>query len=793
MKAKKLVMGLIILCFLISITCVSASENINDTIAEKDEISLDGTDLNSAVLKDSNERQKTIDELANEINNTKAGGKIILDCNYYSGTSNRSDAIEIIENDIILDGQGHTIDGNGSNMDNLFFVYSNSVTLKNIVFRNWDLTDNDNFIIWLGDGGIMNNCTFINNNADISSLIDWTGNDGIMDNCKFKNNTAITDSILYWTGDHGTVANTTFTNNIAENGGAIYYNGRNLTIKNCRFTKNTAEYGGAIYSCGPLSNILSSTFESNTATAGGAIYLEHSNYTIFQCDFISNNVTDNGGAIYSCGFDGKINQSIFENNRADEFGGAIYSTEDIFMIGNSKFTQNNASAGGAIFLENYGSITNTTFKSNTAEYGGAIFTDDINIDNSILEANYAKESGGALYAESMTITNNTTFIKNSAKSAGAINTDEGNIINSSFIQNSAENAGALFIGNSTIENSTFTKNTAKLNGGAIYLSGYLTLNNTVFEKNTAASANNILVESGNATFDNETRYDTPLIIKKVGIASKIKVNTYGYNFNLNVNLSASNKTFNEGEVTITINNKKYTAKVQKNTAEFSIANLNAGKYLATISFAYSDYGTTENFEFEIQKNNATITAKAKSFLINYAYKYSVILKDTNGKLITGKNVTFVLNGKTIGSATTNSKGVATFKITSKMLKTAKAGKKNLIIKLNNNNFNAVSKTVKLTIEKEKSKFAAKNKKFKRSLKTKKYKVTLKNSKGKAIKKMTVTIKVKGKTYKAKTNSKGKATFKITKLTKKGTFKAILKFKTTKYYKGCSKKVKIIVR
>ena len=67
MKAKKLVMGLIILCFLISITCVSASENINDTIAEKDEISLDGTDLNSAVLKDSNERQKTIDELANEI------------------------------------------------------------------------------------------------------------------------------------------------------------------------------------------------------------------------------------------------------------------------------------------------------------------------------------------------------------------------------------------------------------------------------------------------------------------------------------------------------------------------------------------------------------------------------------------------------------------------------------------------------------------------------------------------------------------------------------------------------
>ena len=41
-----------------------------------------------------------------------------------------------------------------------------------------------------------------------------------------------------------------------------------------------------------------------------------------------------------------------------------------------------------------------------------------------------------------------------------------------------------------------------------------------------------------------------------------------------------------------------------------------------------------------------------------------------------------------------------------------------------------------------------------------------------MKKAKVTLKVKGKTYAAKTNSKGKATFKITKLTKKGTYKAI---------------------
>ena len=52
---------------------------------------------------------------------------------------------------------------------------------------------------------------------------------------------------------------------------------------------------------------------------------------------------------------------------------------------------------------------------------------------------------------------------------------------------------------------------------------------------------------------------------------------------------------------------------------------------------------------------------------------------------------------------------------------------------------------------------------------------------------------RSKTYKATTNSKGKATFKITKLTKKGKFKAVIKFSGDKNYKKVSKKVKIRVK
>ena len=155
---------------------------------------------------------------------------------------------------------------------------------------------------------------------------------------------------------------------------------------------------------------------------------------------------------------------------------------------------------------------------------------------------------------------------------------------------------------------------------------------------------------------------------------------------------------------------------------------------------------------------------------------------------------FTLNGKNIGSATTNAKGIASIKLTAATLKTAKAGNKNIVIQFaGDNNYNPAAKTAKITINKEKTKIVAKKKTFKKAKKVKKYTVTLKNSKNKAVKKVKVILKVKGKTYTAKTSKKGKATFKIKNLKKKGTFKATIKFKGDKYYKPATKKVKIKVK
>ena len=83
---------------------------------------------------------------------------------------------------------------------------------------------------------------------------------------------------------------------------------------------------------------------------------------------------------------------------------------------------------------------------------------------------------------------------------------------------------------------------------------------------------------------------------------------------------------------------------------------------------------------------------------------------------------------------------------------------------------------------------------KKSVKTKKYTIVLKDNTGKAMKKVKVTLKIKGKkTITVKTNSKGKATFKIKKLTKKGTYKSTVTYKGNKYYNKVTKKVKIKVK
>ena len=264
----------------------------------------------------------------------------------------------------------------------------------------------------------------------------------------------------------------------------------------------------------------------------------------------------------------------------------------------------------------------------------------------------------------------------------------------------------------------------------------------------------------------------------------------------NVTLTdADGKSIAKQTVIATINGVNFTSISDANGIATFKTDLKPGNYAVTFTVAGSDNykmatsnGTLniadDRIATALTATNPTVYLQA----IEKGSKYQITLKDDNGKAIAGKEITVSFNGATY-KATTDANGIATV-----TLKATKTGSLKATISFaGDDTYKAASKTATVKITKEASKITAKKKTFKAKTKTKKYAITLKSKSGKAIKKVKVSIKVKGKTYKATTNSKGKATFKITKLTKKGKHTATVKFAGNKYFNKASKKVKITIK
>lgn len=133
----------------------------------------------------------------------------------------------------------------------------------------------------------------------------------------------------------------------------------------------------------------------------------------------------------------------------------------------------------------------------------------------------------------------------------------------------------------------------------------------------------------------------------------------------------------------------------------------------------------------------------------------------------------------------NAKGAASFS-----LPTA-TGKYGVTMAFSGDTTYKGSATTSIIINKQATKFTVAKKTFKKKA-TKKVTAVLKENTGKVLSGKKVTLKVNVKSYTAKTNSKGVATFKI-KLTKKGTFKATTEFAADSYYTAKTTSSKIIVK
>lgn len=250
-----------------------------------------------------------------------------------------------------------------------------------------------------------------------------------------------------------------------------------------------------------------------------------------------------------------------------------------------------------------------------------------------------------------------------------------------------------------------------------------------------------------------------------------------------------------GEVNFVFDNgDEYSIEIKNGVS--ALEGLDPGEYTANVTYAGDDdfNSVSKIFRFTIAEGVFTpLKSVLSSSKVTTTYGTSknmvITLKDSKGNVLVGRKITVTLNNKKY-EATMPSDGKAIVTVPSSLAAksytatVSYAGETNVL---------ASSIKVSVVVGKATPKLTASKKTFKVKDKTKKYVVTLKTNKNKVYKNQKITVKVKGKTYTAKTNSKGQATFKLTKLTKKGTFTAKVKYGGSSNYKAVSKSVKITVK
>ena len=244
---------------------------------------------------------------------------------------------------------------------------------------------------------------------------------------------------------------------------------------------------------------------NSTGDGAGLYATGQSQVTIRHCRFIENRAT-NGGAIFiNNGGTLIIENSHFESNTSAGFGGAVFVHDGgTLRVSSSNFQSNSATgngAGGAICVNDDATLTisSSTFERNTsARQGAAVYIDDdgtIRVSSSTFERNRSGRGGAGI-----SVGQNT----------------EATITTSVFEENTSERSGAavalVFSGTSTISHCSFIGNNITgsfITFGTVHANGNfrLDVSNNVFANNRTKRAAALNAEGGSSgTFINNTVY-----------------------------------------------------------------------------------------------------------------------------------------------------------------------------------------------------------------------------------------------------------------------------------------------
>jgi hypothetical protein len=257
-----------------------------------------------------------------------------------------------------------------------------------------------------------------------------------------------------------------------------------------------------------------------------------------------------------------------------------------------------------------------------------------------------------------------------------------------------------------------------------------------------------------------------------------------------IDISSNGRPINEGTVKVYVNNQQIdNLNVVDGHVEFEYrpSDMNSLNIAAVFDETLNYHSSNASKVLSVNKLATNLEASAVTEFYNEGKYLVVVLKDSNGKAIGGERVSIDLDG--VKYLTTDANGQVKLPTVGLKPKTY-----NVAITFDGSDrYLKSTKNVNVIVKKATPKLTASKKTFKRKVKVKKYTITLKNNVNKAMAKVKVTIKVKGKTFTAKTNSAGKATFKLKKLTKKGKYSATVTFKGDSCYNKVTKKVRIVIK
>ena len=295
-KYKSAIIFATALCLLLSLSCVCANDindtptdptTFNDTTPINEYQPTDyrfddlNTDIQNSLLEDNNTGNMKItgsyEELNRAIQNIKCGETYNIDKDYYFSDDEKlilllEHIIVIDENDITINGNGHTIDAGGSTQNfAIFRITGNNVKIYNLTFINsqpkglsYSIPINDQLdvqyshnpcpICWFGNNGIISNCKFKNTKATVGGAISWNGNNGLIENCEFINITAqIIGGAIFIGGEGNVLKNNSFKDSESELIHEALFIDSNR--KNFNVTNNKFKACGKIVYDGAPSNI----------------------------------------------------------------------------------------------------------------------------------------------------------------------------------------------------------------------------------------------------------------------------------------------------------------------------------------------------------------------------------------------------------------------------------------------------------------------------------------------------------------------------------------------------------